>query len=677
MKIQYELSEEYQKQVHDQWIELINGGSIQPGILRSEIRDIWMELYQQGMNPYGFVNHPLTPDKKFVRIEENRQMFEIAKPFLIQLFKEQPFSYSTIVLTDKEGASLFKYGVSDNSEYASYFNNEFFSGGLSPEDVSAYAPEITLCLKTKKPAWCYGEENYLPASKQWACVAAPIIDQSDNVIGVLSLSDKMPYFNAQSLAVVTSTAKAIENELNMVTAQRKLISVEQIFTAAIECGSEGVLILDEQGCICKANNRFYDMCFLDKKHMDSEIIGKHYNDVIIEEGTEILSDMDRRHISEEKIMLKTSKGVYSYCCSVHTCCSDTDDGSYSLIKLTAPEPADNNRDRLLSEHTKYDFTDILGKSDSLQQQISLAKLAAKSSSTVLITGPSGTGKELFAQAIHSASNRSNGPFISLNCGALPPGLVESELFGYESGAFTGARKNGQAGKFESANGGTLFLDEIGEMPLAVQASILRALQTKEITRIGGNKTTYVDVRVIAATNRDLLQAIEEHKFREDLYYRLNVLRLRIPPLQERIDDVPVLAVEFLQKYSYRFGKTDIEFTPSANRVLQQYDWPGNVRELENTIERIVNFTASHTKISGTFIQDFIPHDERVNVSFSKTIVSNAKCSKIKNIERELIIKVLSENSGSITKTSESIGMSRKTIYQKCIKYGIDYKQYRS
>ena len=232
----------------------------------------------------------------------------------------------------------------------------------------------------------------------------------------------------------------------------------------------------------------------------------------------------------------------------------------------------------------------------------MAKKAATTDSNVLILGDSGTGKELFAQSIHQASKFSNGPFVPINCGALPKGLIESELFGYERGAFTGASKEGKPGKFELANGGTIFFDEIGDMALDLQVVLLRALELKQITRIGAKYPMDINVRVIAATNRDITEDIKHKTFREDLYYRLNVFTVNIPPLYARDDDVTLLTKYFLQQYNFR-KNTNLKISPEVFSAIKKYKWPGNVRELENVLERTFNIAST-----GLITMDCLPEN---------------------------------------------------------------------
>ena len=261
---------------------------------------------------------------------------------------------------------------------------------------------------------------------------------------------------------------------------------------------------------------------------------------------------------------------------------------------------------------------------------------------------------------------------------MPANLVESELFGYEGGAFTGAKKNGQIGKFELANNGTLFLDEIGEMPLSVQASILRAIETKEITRIGGSKPAFSDVRIIAATNRNLTEAIKEKQFREDLYYRLNVLRIHVPPLCQRRSDIRLLTDKFISSYSLNLHKHNISLTEDAYIALEDYRWPGNVRELENTIERIVNICDDDKEINAELITAMIKIDfpENALYEYENEPFTSSSSSNIKDVERDLIINTLIKTHGSISETANSIGIGRRTLYRKCEEYCIDYNMYR-
>lgn len=314
---------------------------------------------------------------------------------------------------------------------------------------------------------------------------------------------------------------------------------------------------------------------------------------------------------------------------------------------------------------KYSWDNIIGKSEKMAQAKFIGKRASSSISNVLILGESGTGKELFAHAIHNDSSRSFSPFVKVNSAAIPSELLESELFGYEEGAFTGAKKGGKIGKFELANGGTIFLDEIGDMPLKMQAKLLRVLQEKEFERVGGNKVIKVDVRVIAATNKDLKKLIKEGKFREDLYYRLNVMTIEIPPLRERQEDIEELVKVLLKKLSNQLGKYVSNISDTALECLLAHDWPGNVRELENVLERAINLTDSDT-ILPVHLPVYIRQRSRKVVDGPVRQLKDI----IEDVEKEAILRCLEYTEGNKLKAAELLNISRSSLYNKMEKYGI-------
>jgi len=306
---------------------------------------------------------------------------------------------------------------------------------------------------------------------------------------------------------------------------------------------------------------------------------------------------------------------------------------------------------------RYQYDEIIGKSDAMQGVFDLISRVAPTDSTVLITGESGTGKELIAQAIHGNSSRCYMPFIAVSCGALPDSLLESELFGYEKGAFTGAEHT-KKGRFEMAHKGTLFLDEIGDISLKTQVDLLRVLQQKEFHRLGGEEEIEVDVRILAATNRDLQKSIRENRFREDLFYRLNVISIHVPPLRERKDDIPLLANSFTRKYCMEMNKEEAKINPRALKLLMDYDWPGNVRELENVIERALVIGAG---------KEISPDD----LPFSRRDPGPVTLpSSLKLMEKMHIERILADNDWNISRTARELDIDRQTLYNKIEKYHI-------
>ncbi|MCL6558741.1 MAG: sigma 54-interacting transcriptional regulator [Firmicutes bacterium] len=319
------------------------------------------------------------------------------------------------------------------------------------------------------------------------------------------------------------------------------------------------------------------------------------------------------------------------------------------------------------EQLPSSFQEYVGQNSRLRETLHLAARVAKTDSTVLIRGESGVGKEVLARAIHNCSRRKDKPLIKVNCAAIPENLLESELFGYEDGAFTGAKKGGKLGRFELAHGGTIFLDEIGDMSISMQAKLLRVLQEKEFERIGGTNSIKVNIRVIAATNRDLEKMIEEGTFRRDLYYRLNIVPLFLPPLRERKDDIPALAKYFLHQFSKEVG-SELTFSPQTMRLLQSYDWPGNVRELQNVLEHasiICGGNPIEPRHLPAYLQPTREEDQKArdNIYDLKEAVAN--------LERELITAALA-NSNNRSSAIKALNISRRAFYDKLRRYNIDF-----
>ena len=306
-------------------------------------------------------------------------------------------------------------------------------------------------------------------------------------------------------------------------------------------------------------------------------------------------------------------------------------------------------------------TDMIGSGPAMQRVFELVKKVAPANASVVIAGESGTGKEVVARAIHSLSQRKDKPFVALNCGAIPPTLIESELFGYERGAFTGADQR-RLGNFELAHGGTLFLDEVGELPIEMQGKFLRVLEERKVRRLGGKSEVEVDVRVLCATNRDLKEEIKRGRFREDLYFRLHVFTIQLPALKERREDVPLLVQHFIEKFNGETGKHVQGVTPGAMNVLQGYAWPGNIRELRNTVERAMILT------DGDVIdEEHLPPDMRPTRP-EAAVLRVPLGIQLREVEKEYILSSLQKNGGNKARTAEILGISEKTLYNKLNRY---------
>jgi DNA-binding NtrC family response regulator len=441
-------------------------------------------------------------------------------------------------------------------------------------------------------------------------------------------------------------------------------SMRQMLAKTLESeGFEVDTARDGEGGLDKAKEKRFDLILTDLKlpRMD---------------GLEVLSsikDLD----PEAAIIVMTAYGT------IETAVQAIKQGAFDF--LTKPFDVDHlhvliqraleNR-RLLAENVllreelahNLGFTEIIGKSEKMKEVTRLVKKVASSDTTVLLLGESGTGKELFARAIHSLSPRKSGPYVAINCAAIPRELLENELFGSERGAYTGAVTR-KMGKFEIAEKGTIFLDEIGDLDIALQAKILRVLQEKRFERLGGTKTINIDVRVIAASNFDLKKAIEKKNFREDLYYRLSVFPIHIPPLRERREDIPELADFFIRKYCLEMKKEKKALSRESLSLMDKYHWPGNVRELENTIERAI-ILCEGKKILPEHLAIRLPSNSEIRLREGAGLKEVSQYAQAE-AEKAMILRVLNQTRGNKRKTAEILKIDYTTLFEKIKKYNID------
>ncbi|HCW75768.1 MAG TPA: hypothetical protein DHU63_04430 [Candidatus Marinimicrobia bacterium] len=336
----------------------------------------------------------------------------------------------------------------------------------------------------------------------------------------------------------------------------------------------------------------------------------------------------------------------------------------------------NERDHLLEQlESRYQFENIIGKSDAMLRIFDMVASVAESDANILITGESGTGKELIARSIHTRSKRKTNPFVPVNCGAFPDNLFESEIFGYEKGAFTGANQR-KIGLLEYANSGSFFLDEICELPIGIQSKLLRVLQDRELRRLGGHDLVHVDVRIISATNRNLQEFVAKGHLREDLYYRLNVINIHLPPLRERQEDIRLLASHFLNQGLEKTGKKNIEdFSADVLQIFDTYHWPGNVRELENVVERAIALTKSRfIEVSDLPIHLQKPVSDEPR--FDEVTLQQAKRQAMDKVEKDFLLYLLRKHAGNVTHLAEEAGMTRRNLYRVLEKYKIKLENWR-
>jgi len=437
-------------------------------------------------------------------------------------------------------------------------------------------------------------------------------------------------------------------------------------SAIFDAITDGIIAMDENGVIYDFNEVARKHLYLEdsdkgQRNIDTLVSYKPNISTLVSEGKELTNRV---------VTFITPSDKFAAMASLRSFTDPSGEQRGSVISFRPMKETAKLLTRFSSQRPRYTFGDIIGSSTTLAETVRLAKLAAQGSSNILITGESGTGKELFSQAIHNASPVSEGPFVPVNCAAIPKDLIESELFGYAEGAFTGARKGGYIGKFEQATGGTLFLDEIGDMPLDVQVKLLRVLQEKVIQRIGSEHLIPVSTRIIAATNHDLKKAVQEGRFREELYWRLNVITIEIPPLRERKIDIPEFLRFFIERFSRASGKEVKDIEPNTLKKLMDYSWRGNIRELENAVEHAVLVTQSPV-----ITWDDLPSNlkERYEEERNASAVSGS-IEQVKKERDESSAKLYREafllTGGDIEKAARNLGMSRATFYRRLKKYNL-------
>ncbi|MDR3561935.1 MAG: sigma 54-interacting transcriptional regulator [Negativicutes bacterium] len=424
---------------------------------------------------------------------------------------------------------------------------------------------------------------------------------------------------------------------------------------------EGIMAIDAAGIVFFVNSFFLDIL----NRSEQDVVGKKIWDIIpscrlfetVGQGYSIWGETLKINAKEflvARFPLKMEGQIVG--AMVKTVFPDQTVATEIVHKLSQPAPKSD----CFYLQTLCTCRDIVGETPPMLYVKKLARRASRTSSTLLITGESGTGKEIIAQAIHTRSVRREASFISVNCGAIPENLLESELFGYVDGAFTGAKKGGKPGKFELANGGTILLDEIGDMPIYMQVKILRVLQERAVWRIGATTPTQLDVRVMASTHTDLKTLVKEKKFREDLYYRLNVLEINIPPLRQRAEDLPILIHALIQRINQRIGSDAKGITTESLEILKAYSWPGNVRELENLLEQAINWSEEPIIDVGKIpVRPWEAEATKAAVDTNKPFRN-----LVEETEKELIINALAKTNGNKARAARTLNMQRSVLYKK-------------
>ena len=657
-----------QNHVYTQWEKFIHTGLECKVDVRLPILESWKRCYSLGIDPYNTEIHSSLDEQRIRKVrKEKENLIQVAKPFMANLYKFVKGSGFVVVLTDENGHIMELFG--DKYQKQKPLTRNFFIGSNWSER-EAGTNAIGTALVMKKPVQVSGPEHYCQKHHCLTCSAAPIFDNSGNLIAILDISGPSSASHLHTLGMVVAAAEAIMAQLRIQHKNNELAVVNKRLTNFFKTVSDGVIIVGKDGKVLELNPAAQVLLGRSEKN----IIG-----VPASELFEFRSPLKGKkfslneHFTDVDIMVENKEGVSYYLASWEPIINERGEVTGGVFIIRPINQVQNLVNRLSGHSATMEFKDIIGQSPEIREAIRLAKLTAASTSSVLLQGESGTGKEIFAQAIHNSSLRSNGPFVAVNCGAIPRELIGSELFGYEEGAFTGAKRGGKPGKFELADGGTLFLDEIGDMPFEQQTALLRVLQEKKVARIGSTRMTPVNVRLICATNKNLRQEVEKGTFREDLFYRLNVITITIPPLRQRREDVPLLFNHFLEKLSSDWNCT-FQVGPGVMECLIKYKWPGNVRELQNVVERVAHFAENGLitvkNLPLEMRETSITGSESTETLYSLPNNREERKKQVMEREKQQLLALLNKHGGNISKVAREMGVSRKTIYNKMRLYSI-------
>ena len=645
------------------WKNFIMTGEVAENTTRPEILESWKRCRSQNVFPFH-KKCPvvLSPEELEKKLADNIDLMEIARTVIRNIYKFVAGSGFVVMLCDSDGYILERAG--DEERLNSIANARVVEGACFSENVLG-TNAIGTSIVLDKPIQVYAYEHWTLCTQIGTCSASPIHDPiNGKIIGCLDMTGQREKVNPHTLGMVVAGAGAVESLMKSQFNYRKAILADEYKALIMESTSDGLVTTDNEGIITHINGRARKFLGLKENPTGQDInsIFKSSFDrlEIYKEFLRLVESKEKIH--DEFIEIQLPSGLFRLMGSGQ-CILENKNIVGRVVVLQDISRINRLVNKVIGKQAKTSFNDLVSRNKKFMECIDIANYAAKSTSNILLLGESGTGKELFAQSIHNASQRCDKPFIAINCGAIPRELLSSELFGYAGGAFTGAQKGGAPGKFEIANGGTIFLDEIGDMPLEMQAALLRVIEEKAITRVGSGKVVSVDVRVIAATNKDLLREIGLRNFRSDLYYRLNVISIKLAPLRERKDDIPLLIETFVKKLATNMGKVIEIIEPDFIDCCTSYDWPGNVRELNNIIERAVSLTRN-TSLSVNNLPSHLTGS--INEKNDDVPESGKDILKISShdAERSVIARHLEKCKNNRSMVAEKLGISRSTLYRK-------------
>ncbi|WP_242284469.1 sigma-54-dependent Fis family transcriptional regulator [Bacillus cereus] len=604
------------------WKKFVNEGVLDSNRINQRISESWHRCKQANVNPHMNKGQKVLSSNIFREQKKKSEIFlDIALPQIQNMRKTIDELQMMALLIDPDGYVLSLSGNKQTLKRAKHIN---FIEGVKWTEAAVGTNAIGTALEIEEAIMISGTEHYSVVSHSWSCAAAPIHNDDGKLIGILDFSCPIEFSHPYMLGMVTSIAHAIERECSIRVHQNELHLIHR-FLDVID-SDEQVVICNHRDVIVSASKSVRELV-TNWSRMKLEDLVHHG----LETKLEIPVYSNERMIGK-CMYLKENKQMNTY-------------SAFTFIKGIT-------------------FPGVTGTSKAFQHTLEEIKLVSPTDASVYVCGETGVGKEYVARAIHENSPRKDEPFIAVNCGSLPKELMESELFGYAEGAFTGARRQGYKGKFEQANGGTLFLDEIGEVPPEMQVALLRVLQERTITPIGSSKEVPVNIRIITATHKDLLRLVEEGKFRQDLYYRLHVYPLYVPSLIERKEDIPYFIQHFCERKNW-----NVVFPKSIYNQFLQHTWPGNIRELVNVLERIYILSQGREiceKQVAFLIQTMTGNQQQLELQVENKTEHTLNFRE--KIQRDSMIEALEKTNGNVSLAAKLLNVPRSTFYKRMQKY---------
>jgi len=673
------VSENFIQQIKHEWERFTGNGELDPEVVRPPVAASWRRCARLGIDPRAPKPPPKLSAPQLGELKaRNRQLLETALPFMEFLCSAARGTGFILVITDAHGVVLELFG---DDEVLGVARGNNYVPGSSREESVVGTNAICLALEQREPVQLTGAEHWNVRHHEWTCASAPIFGSAKELVGTVTLSGHSLHAHRHTLGMVISAAEAIHDRLCEREATQHKSRLDALLATIINSLDEAFITIDGTGLVSSVNPTAERKLGIRAE----QALGKSVLR-LFPSSPELIGVLEGCTKEQNPIEVVNESGRGHFIVTAYVMHADgVSQGAF--LALRERKEFLNQVREISGFDAVTRFEDIVGQSPALRRQIELARITARQNSRILITGETGTGKELFAQSIHNGSPRCRGPFVALNCAAIPRELLESELFGYKGGAFTGSRKGGQVGKLELADGGTIFLDEINQLPLDLQGKLLRVLQDSTILRLGDTKPIRVDVRVVAATNEDLHVKSLSGGFRQDLYFRLSVVEINLPPLRERVEDIPLLAAHILERLADKLARGPLRISPAGVELLCSYPWQGNVRELENVLEMAAIVCPGETldpehlayRMKGVAQRSApaavpAPPVPQPPPQAARTAVpalpESASVVPIRDAEIDLIRTALKEYDCNITLVSRQLQISRSTIYRRMKEHGI-------